>query len=131
MKKDDKQTKDLEKWQGRLASARSAYSAELDKMRKREAMYYGSHEIINGKKQATNVRNAVYELIESQVDTSVPQPKVTAIHAEDTALAKRIENALRNEIRRKRTAARNDSSDRHGPVQGGGFDHVEWNPAGG
>ncbi len=128
--KDEKNEK-LEKWQGRLASARSAYSAELDKMRKREKMYYGSHEIINGKKQATNVRNAVYELIESQVDTSVPQPKVTAIHAEDTELAKRIENALRNEMRRMSMTQLNDSAERTVPVQGGDFYHVEWNPAAG
>ena len=127
----DEKNERLEKWQGRLASARSAYSTELDKMRKREAMYYGSHEIINGKKQATNVRNAVYELIESQVDTSVPQPKVTAIHAEDTVLAKRIENALRNEIRRMSMTQLNDSAERTVPVQGGDFYHVEWNPAAG
>lgn len=127
----DEKNENLEKWQGRLASARSAYSAELDKMRKREKMYYGSHEIINGKKQATNVRNAVYELIESQVDTSVPQPKVTAIHAEDTGLAKRIENALRNEMRRMSMTQLNDSAERTVPVQGGDFYHVEWNPAAG
>lgn len=128
--KDEKNEK-LEKWQGRLASARSAYSAELNKMREREKMYYGSHEIINGKKQATNVRNAVYELIESQVDTSVPQPKVTAIHEEDTELAKRIENALRNEMRRMSMTQLNDSAERTVPVQGGDFYHVEWNPAAG
>ena len=128
--KDEKNEK-LEKWQGRLASARSAYSTELNKMRQREKMYYGSHEIINGRKQATNVRNAVYELIESQVDTSVPQPKVTAIHAEDTELAKRIENALRNEMRRMSMTQLNDSAERTVPVQGGDFYHVEWNPAAG
>lgn len=127
----DEKNENLEKWQGRLASARSAYSAELNKMRQREKMYYGSHEIINGKKQATNVRNAVYELIESQVDTSVPQPKVTAIHAEDTELAKRIENALRNEMRRMSMTQLNDSAERTVPVQGGDFYHVEWNPAAG
>lgn len=127
----DEKNENLEKWQGRLASARSAYSAELDKMRKREKMYYGSHEIINGKQQATNVRNAVYELIESQVDTSVPQPKVTAIHKEDTELAKRIENALRNEMRRMSMTQLNDSAERTVPVQGGDFYHVEWNPAAG
>ena len=131
MKKQDEKNEKLEKWQGRLASARSAYSAELNKMRQREKMYYGSHEIINGKKQATNVRNAVYELIESQVDTSVPQPKVTAIHAEDTELAKRIENALRNEMRRMSMTQLNDSAERTVPVQGGDFYHVEWNPAAG
>lgn len=131
MKKQDEKNEKLEKWHGRLASARSAYSTELNKMRQREKMYYGSHEIINGKKQATNVRNAVYELIESQVDTSVPQPKVTAIHAEDTVLAKRIENALRNEIRRMSMTQLNDSAERTVPVQGGDFYHVEWNPAAG
>ena len=70
MKKDDKQTKDLEKWQGKLSSAKAAYSDTLEKMRKREAMYYGSHEIQGAKKNATNVRNIIYELIESQVDSA-------------------------------------------------------------
>lgn len=121
MKKDDKQTKDLEKWQGKLSSAKAAYSDTLEKMRKREAMYYGSHEIQGAKKNATNVRNIIYELIESQVDSSYPMPKVTAIHAEDRDLARKAENMLRNQARRMRFIELNDRSERTVPVQGADF----------
>lgn len=131
MKKDDKQTKDLEKWQGKLSSAKAAYSDTLEKMRKREAMYYGSHEIQGAKKNATNVRNIIYELIESQVDSSYPMPKVTAIHAEDRDLARKAENMLRNQARRMRFIELNDRSERTVPVQGADFFHVEWNPVAG
>ena len=82
-KNDDKDKKLLEKWQGKLSAAKARYSAELAAMQRREDMYYGSHTIQGAKKKASNVRNVVYELIESEVDTSIPQPKVTAIHAED------------------------------------------------
>lgn len=121
----------LEKWQGRLATARGKYADEIERMNERENMYFGSHNIRGAKKQATNVRNITYELIESQVDTSIPQPKVTAIHAEDTELAHRIENLLRNEIRRMRLNELNDKSERTVPIQGADFFHVEWNPLAG
>lgn len=131
MKKDDKQRVNLEKWRSKLATAKSSYSATMGKMIQREKMYYGSHEIQGAKKNATNVRNVVYELIESEVDTSIPQPKVTAIHAEDTDLARKIENLLRNEMRRMRISELNDRSERTVPVQGADFYHVEWNPLAG
>lgn len=131
MKKDDKQTKDLEKWQGKLSSAKSAYSDTLNKMRKREAMYYGSHEIQGAKKDATNVRNIIYELIESQVDSTYPLPKVTAIHREDEDKARKLESLLRNQARRMHFTELNDRSERTVPVQGADFFHVEWNPAAG
>ena len=131
MKKDDKQERELEKWQGKLSAARSAYSSALNKMKQREGMYYGSHDIQGAKKNATNVRNIVYELIESQVDSSYPQVKVTAIHAEDTELAKKAENMLRNQARRMHFTELNDMSERTVPVQGADFFHVEWNPVAG
>lgn len=131
MKKDDKQKEQLEKWAGKLSAAKANYSNVLNKMRTREGMYYGSHEIQGAKKDATNVRNIVYELIESQVDSSYPMPKVTAIHAEDQDLARRAENMLRNQARRLRFTELNDRSERTVPVQGADFFHVEWSPAAG
>ena len=130
-KNDDKDKKLLEKWQGKLSAAKARYSAELAAMQRREDMYYGSHTIQGAKKKATNVRNVVYELIESEVDTSIPQPKVTAIHAEDVEKARKIENLLRNEIRRMPIPEMNDSSERTVTIQGGDFFHVEWNPVAG
>ena len=77
-------------------------------MNDREALYMGTHDIRNAKKGASNVRNITYELIESQVDSSIPQPKVTAIHEEDQELARQLETLLRNEARRLNLLAIND-----------------------
>lgn len=107
----------------------------LDKIEERERLYFGDKDIRgkNGKaaKKATNVRNIVYELIESQVDTSIPQPRVTALHPEDKELAQQAEELLRNEARRLGFLAMNDQSERTVPVQGGDIYHIEWDPTGG
>ena len=71
------------KWQSRLDDARKQYDRTI--MDTREALYRGDKNIrgANGtdaEKKATNVRNIVYELIESQVDSSIPAPRVTPIH---------------------------------------------------
>lgn len=118
-----------------MEDAKSKYSDILDKIETREKMYFGTKEIQgkNGSaaKRASNVRNIVYELIESQVDTSIPQPKVTALHEEDKELAREIEELLRNEARRLLFGAMNDQSERTVPIQGGDVYHVEWDPEAG
>lgn len=118
-------------WQAKLSDAKTKYGDMLKKMEFREGLYYGTKDIRNAKKDASNVRNIVYELIESQVDTSIPQPRVTALHEEDRELAKEVEELLRNEARRLAFGAMNDQSERTVPVQGGDFYHVEWDPQAG
>lgn len=107
----------------------------LNKIEERERLYFGDKDIRgkNGKaaKKATNVRNIVYELIESQVDSSIPQPRVTALHPEDKELAQQAEELLRNEARRLGFLAMNDQSERTVPVQGGDVYHIEWDPTAG
>ena len=122
-------------WQTKLEDAKIKYATMLDKIEKREKLYFGDKDI-RGKnggaaKKATNVRNIVYELIESQVDTSIPQPRVTALHPEDKDLARQAEELLRNEARRLGFGAMNDQSERTVPVQGGDIYHVEWDPSAG
>ena len=72
------------------------------------------------------MRNITYELIETQVDSSIPYPKVIPIHEEDEEQAKVIEMALQNVIREIKLEKINDVSERVVPVQGGDFMHVEW-----
>lgn len=133
--KDDTAQK-RQKWQERLSKAKSSYQAELDKMDGRLEYYNGTHKVRNAdgsasKKEALNVRNIVYELIESQVDSTVPQPRVTALHEEDKELAKKLEALLANEARRLHFKEMNDLQERTVPIQGGDFWHVEWDPQGG
>lgn len=122
-----------DKWRGKLETARIAYSSTLAEIAKNQAIYEGTREVngnpntnIAAKDLAINVRNIVYELIESQVDSSIPMPKVTAIHEGDEELARSIEKALVNKVKMLKLSIINDQMERVVPVQGGDFFMVEW-----
>ena len=125
--------KKRDKWRSKLENARIAYSSVLAEVAKNQAIYEGTREV-NGnpnkntgaKDVAINVRNIAYELIESQVDSSIPMPKVTAIHEGDEDLARSIEKALVNKVKMLKLSIINDQMERVVPVQGGDFFFVEW-----
>lgn len=125
----------IDKWKAKLEEARTQYAEALTAMDANDKYYNGTRDITkDGKiagKKASNVRNIVYELIESEVDTTIPLPRVEAVHEEDVDLAKNIEDMLRTILRRLRFSAMNDLQERTVPVQGGTFWHVEWDPHGG
>ena len=130
---DTEQNKKLKKWKGRLQEARDAYTDSRRIMDKYAGYYQGDRNVQadpNSNKAptklASNVRNIVYELIESQVDSSIPMPKVRAIHADDDELAKKIEKMLENKVKTCELERINDYMERVVPVQGGDFFHVQW-----
>ena len=121
----------LRLWQERLTTNEAAYSEELGKMDQRERMYQGDRklkQIVKGdtKCEAVHVRNIVAELIEAQIDSAIPQPKVTARYKKDEKLAKTIEDMLRNEIDRLPFEYMNDMAERAVPIQGCVGYLVEW-----
>lgn len=121
----------LELWKSRLKVNDAAYEAEAGKMDDRETLYKGSDTILpltnRARKRATpHVRNICAELIESQVDSNIPQPKVTPLRAEDEWRAKLIEDMLRNELDRLPFEVMNDMMERTVPIQGGAAFLVEW-----
>ena len=122
-------------WQARLDDARRQYAEKRARMDRREDCYKGTRQIPAAgggvAKAAGNVRNIIYELIESQVDASIPQPRVTAVHPEDRQLAKKAEAMLLAQIRQHNFKELNDEQERTVPIQGGAFWHVEWDPEGG
>ena len=128
----------LQVWQDRLSRARAEYQDTLNKMIEWNAYYDGtriSQNDTNGGRKAvrksSNVRNIVYELIESQVDSTVPMPRVEAIHEEDKDLARNIEAVLRHEISLQSLQELNDLQERTVPIEGGSLWLVEWDPAAG
>lgn len=133
------QNKKLAEWQKRFEYAKQKYSNELQLMQKNDSLYNGDSRVNRSKnkgggysnKVSENVRNIVYELLETEVDSSIPMPKVTAIHEEDAALADIIEKMLMNEIRLLRLNVLNDESERVTTIQGGDFYHVEWDNSAG
>lgn len=123
----------LRLWQERLGHNDAQYEAETTKMDRREELYQGSRSTSplvstarpeNG--QTPHVRNICAEMIESQVDSSIPAPKVTPMRREDERLAKIIEDMLRNELDRLPFEEINDLMERTVPIQGGACYLVEW-----
>ena len=127
------ENKKLKEWSRKLENAKLAYSDALKDIKTNEKVYDGTREVlgnpntqVEATKLACNVRNISYELVESQVDSSIPMPKVTPIHEEDEEVAKTIEKALVNMIKVRRLNIINDQMERTVPIQGGDFFHVEW-----
>ena len=124
-------TDNLALWQARLQRNENAYSHRLAAMDERERIYKGSRKIdkrVIGDytDEAAHVRNLTAEIIEAQVNSSIPQPKVTAMRQEDEHKAKLIEDMLRNELNRLPMEQLNDQQERTVPIQGGGMFLVEW-----
>lgn len=124
----------LKTWQERLSTNESAYKNELEKMDGREQIYRGDRKITHaivedsgdGPGDAKHVRNIAAEMIESQISSDIPQPKVTAKRKGDEWRAKIIEDMLRGELDRLPIEDLIDIQERTVPIQGGGCWLVEW-----
>lgn len=97
--KNPEANKTLMMWQEKYDIAKSKYSETLNQMEAYEKYYLGDRSAKGNpnkdnpsRKLAINIRNIVYELIESQVDSSIPQPKIRPIHEEDLEQAKSLRN---------------------------------------
>ncbi len=126
-------------WQQRLADSDSYWESEREKMDSREALYRGDDTLKplvpgdtkpDGRpKRTSHVRNIVFENIESQISSVIPQPKVTARREKDEHLAELIEHFLRNELDRQSFEEMNDMAERTTPMHGGVGWQVEWDNA--
>ena len=128
-----RKTDKLDLWKRRLKTNDAAYGAEEALMDGREKLYLGSDKIrpIVARdrardKETPHVRNLCAEMIESQVDSNIPQPKVTPRRKQDEWRAKLIEDMLRNELDRLPMETINDQMERTVPIQGGAAFLVEW-----
>ena len=119
-------------WQQRLARADTGFADEVQKMDSRERLYRGEGKLTKmvkgdeAEQAAPHVRNIIFENIESQVSSSIPQPKVTACRPGDEGLAQIIENFLRNELDRLPFETMNDLAERTVPIQGGVLHLTQW-----
>lgn len=133
LKKSIETPKDVQKWASRLETCKDQYDSERKLMKTYLDYYEGSRKVqpdanrgVESTKLATNVRNIVYELIESQVDSSIPMPKIRAIHPEDDELAKKLEKFLENKVKTCGLTIMNDAEERTVPIVGGDYTRVEW-----
>jgi hypothetical protein len=133
------QSMKLRLWQDRLAESDVGFGDQVKKMDRRERLYNGDRNIEplvpgdvgkNGqRKKTSHVRNIIFENIETQISSSIPQPKVTPRRKKDEHLAEIIEHFIRNELNRLPFETINDMAERTVPIQGGVGFLVEWDNA--
>lgn len=127
----------LDEWQEWASKNEAALGDQSARMDDREAMYRGEVRELtpltpkdtarNGTlRKTTHLRNIVAENIESEVSSTIPQPKVTARRQADEGRAKILEDMLRNELDRLPMEQLNDLAERIVPIQGGVYWLVEW-----
>ena len=128
-----KTKRSLYEWQELLRHNQDRYEANRKKMEERENLYAGTKKIkgvlgntASNVKPATHVRNVIAELVEAQINSSIPQPKVTAKRQKDEHKAKLIEDMIRNELDRIPFEMMNDMQERTCIIQGGALFLVEW-----
>lgn len=139
MEKEKQDGGKLREWKERLGQSDTAYGDETARMDDREALYRGKRDLKplveadgkKGKKKSNHVRNIIFENVETQISSSIPQPKVTPIRKEDEHLADIIEHFLRNELDRLPFEQMNDMAERTVPIQGGVGFWVEWDQTSG
>ena len=121
----------LQYWQNVTRRDEEAWQPVRDRMTAQEPLLRGTRAITTptgqtADRQATHVRNLVQEIVETEVDSNIPQPKVTALYREDEDLARIIEDMLRNELDRLPMEVINDLQERVTPTHGADFLWVDW-----
>lgn len=96
-----------------------------DKLKLRKDLYEGSR-IKDGKVESKCLRNMCFELIESQINSSIPQPKITPTDASKQDLAHTLESFLRLEMDRLQSESTNDRVERGVLKQGTHFYEIGW-----
>jgi len=130
-KKSTKDNEKLDYWKKIVSADETAYTAEFMRMQERESIYRGQHELReiyvgDETKKTPHCRNIVAELIESQINSNIPQPKVNALRQKDEQLAKLIEDMIRNMLNKLPSESNNDQLERTVPIQGGAYQMLEW-----
>ena len=123
--------KKLQYWQNVIRSDENDWQSIRDAMTRQEQLLRGTAAITapdgsTAARQAGYRRNLVQEIIETEVDSNIPQPKVTALYQEDEDLARIIEDMLRNELDRLPMEVINDLQERVTPTHGADLLWVDW-----
>lgn len=110
------------------SEARTACEEAYEKLQTHLEQYKGSRKIDDSSEEAKQVRNITYELIESQVSSYIPNPRVRPrMQSEQSERnAKSIETLLRNKRNELPFEKLNDMDERYSPIYGGSVWLVEW-----
>jgi hypothetical protein len=123
-----KNEKKLAFFQNLYENAKNEQSAIADAHKRNMAQYHGSADIDGSNEKASSTRNITYELIEAQVSSSIPAPKVDAKNYSEKKdrNAKSIEK-LCSQLRLMLPFEKmNDMDERYTYIYGSSIWFVEW-----
>ena len=108
--------------------AKSAYSSDIDSFTRHMEQYRGSSDIDGSSERASTVRNITYEIIESQVSSDIPHPKVDPAcyserHGRNALAIERLLYSVRDKLPYEEL---NDLDERYTYIFGGSVWYVEW-----
>ena len=109
-------------------NAKSCYAPTLDAFERQMSQYKGSDELDGSAVRATTVRNITYEIIESQVSSEIPQPKVDAAcyserRERNATSIERLLYSVRDKLSYEEM---NDIDERYTYIYGGSVWYAEW-----
>ena len=112
-------------------NAKNCYSDDLALYERHMKQYRGSDDIDGSGERATTVRNVTYEIIESQVSSDIPHPKVDAAcyserRMRNSLAIERLLYSVRDKLPYEEM---NDVDERYTYVYGGSVWYVEWDNA--
>ena len=118
---------DLNYWTDKYETARNAYDTNISQFEKNQKQYDGELQPSKGK-ETECLFNFTGELIESVIDSSVPQPKVEPLipTERNKELANIIEDMCRAEAKRLKFEEKNDVDERITKIMGGDLILIEW-----
>ncbi len=118
----------LEHFSSLYENAKNCYSETLSLYERHMKQYRGDAEIDGSREPALTVRNITYEIVESQVSSDIPHPKVdAACYSEKKSRnAKAVERLLLSVRDKLPYEELNDIDERYTYVFGGSVWYVEW-----
>lgn len=123
----------LEYFRALYDNAREQYADTLERLRRNMEQYRGSDRIDGSPERACTVRNITYEIVESQIGSDIPLPKVdcTCYSERRDRAAKSIERLCASLRDRLPFEEMNDLDERYTYIYGGSVWYVEWDSNGG
>ena len=118
----------LEFFKALFQCAENSYADKLEDFNRAMQQYKGSHEIDGSSETAITVRNITYEIVESQVSSSIPSPKADAASYSEKRgrNASSIERLCRSIRSRLPFDEMNDIDERYTYIYGGSVWYIDW-----
>lgn len=115
-------------FEGLYENAKNAYADTLLHLERQYEQYLGSKSLDGAREGASLVRNITYEIIESQVSSEIPAPKVSPLWYSERRdrLAQSVERLCIAERDRLPFEEMNDIDERYTYIYGSSIFFIEW-----